>query len=194
MTVKFVLIYAILSLGSCKVINNELEERLSAIEKVIKEKDEIIENMERSIKSITNPPFGVFCAKSWEGGRDGDTSIITYDEMSHVSTNLDGPGLDLDTGVFTAGHNGTWSVSFHFRSTTSEHLDGNSIHLAKNGKNIWVFAGIRHVADIDYLELDIGRTTYTHLDKGDALYLSQSPHEVSHITDVTVCYELVTKY
>ena len=77
MTVKFVLIYVILSLGSCKVINNEFEERLSALEKVIKEKDEIIENMKRSINSITNPPFGVFCAKSWEGGRDGDTSIIT---------------------------------------------------------------------------------------------------------------------
>ena len=125
-----------------------------------------------------------------EGEEDEDEKA---DEVGQLKQ-LDGPGLDLDTGVFTAGHNGTWSVSFHFRSTTSEHLDGNSIHLAKNGKNIWVFAGIRHVAHIDYLELDIGRTTYTHLDKGDVLYLSQSPHEVSHITDVTVCYELVTKY
>ena len=51
MIVKFVLIHAILSLGLCKVINNELEERLSAIEKVIKEKDEIIEGISHILRS-----------------------------------------------------------------------------------------------------------------------------------------------
>ena len=193
MITKIVLFYTLLSIAVSKIIHRDLEDRLSALEKSMKEKDDAIEVLEKSLHSVTNCPYGVFCAYNWEGKRAGDTSIITFDEMTIATTNLDGTGLDLDTGVFSAGQSGTWSVAYSFTSTVWDKGEVNYIDLFKNDENIMTAgAGTRYEANSDYFATTIGRTIYIHLDKGDILYLK--PQRVGMmITHISVCYELVTK-
>ena len=187
MKIKVVLQSILSNIIFGNVIYSDLEKRLSALETAIQEKDDIIE-------SLINAPYGIFCAINWDGKRNSYTSVINYDEMTLLSTNLDGPGLNLDSGVFKAGSNGTWSVSFSFSSQIEDQGGSNYIYLYKNGRMLVdTGAGARYDAAINNFSTNVGRTVYVKLEEGDDPYLKSSSRSVNDkITHISLCFEFVS--
>ena len=185
MKIKVFLLSILSNIIFGNLIYSDLEKRLSALETAIQEKDDMIE-------SLINAPYGIFCAINWDGKRNSYTSVINYDEMTLLSTNLDGPGLNLDSGVFKAGSNGTWSVSFSFLSKIEDQGGSNYIYLYKNGRMLVdTGAGIRYDAAINNFSTNIGRTVYVKLEEGDDLYLKSS-WVYDKITHISLCFEFVS--
>merc|ERR1719369_901815 len=59
-----------------------------------------------------------------------------YTSLLYSSTNTEGGGLDITTGVFTAPWGGSYTVSWD-TSADLGHGEAVSIYLQKNGENIW---------------------------------------------------------
>ena len=104
-----------------------MEADMEAVTEAMETKDQRIRYLEEAVaigeeqiceleNQVRNQPFAFQCG--WRAGQwSEDSSIITYDSLTFSSMfNVDG-GLDISTGVFTAGYSGVWSVSYSIRST-----------------------------------------------------------------------------
>ena len=100
-------------------------------------------------------------------------SIINYDLVFHISTNIGEGGLDLHSGLFTAGISGTYSVSWNTRRKGGK--TDNRISLKKNGE------GVRDL---------LGRAVMISLMKGDKLELSGTGEEYYNMEVIDVCISL----
>ena len=56
-------------------------------------------------------PYSFECG--YQTAWDTADSVISYTRLLYSSTNVTG-GLDISSGLFTAGHSGTWAVTFTF--------------------------------------------------------------------------------
>merc|ERR1719347_1266582 len=95
------------------------------------------DDLEREVSILRAPPFIHACGSntnllSFQG------QIIPYTSLLYSSTNTEGGGLDISTGVFTAPWGGSYTVYWD----TNAYLDsGDSgervvIYLQKNGESI----------------------------------------------------------
>merc|ERR1719312_295166 len=87
--------------------------------------------LERKIAILRSPPFLHACGSHNEllGASSGS---IPYTSLLYSSTNTEGGGLDISTGVFTAPCAGSYTVSW----ATSAKMYHGQIFLQKNGENI----------------------------------------------------------
>ena len=89
------------------------------------------DELERKIAILRSPPFLHTCGSHNEllGASSG---TIPYTSLLYSSTNTEGGGLDISTGVFTAPCGGSYTVSW----ATSAKMYHGQIFLQKNGENI----------------------------------------------------------
>merc|ERR1719422_2472893 len=92
------------------------------------------EELEREVAILKAPPFIHSCG-SQSGPLPGSPGIIPYTSLLYSSTNTEGGGLDITTGVFTAPWGGSYTVYWD----TSAEVDSGEwvdIYLQKNGGTI----------------------------------------------------------
>merc|ERR1712013_4564 len=67
------------------------------------------DELEREVAIVRAPPYIHSCG-SHDDVLSGSTGTIPYTSLLYSSTNTEGGGLDISTGVFTAPHGGSYTV------------------------------------------------------------------------------------
>merc|ERR1711892_889469 len=110
--------------------NAKLDDLTSFVDDLTSKDNEL----ERDVFIIRNPPFIHSC------GSKHDTSIprqtIPYSSLLYSSTNTEGGGLDIATGVFTSPLAGSYTVTWSLQAQDDAGEHYVMIYLWQNGKNI----------------------------------------------------------
>ena len=169
---------------------------IMALEKKILDLQKTVDNLQSLVE---NAPYGIFCAlkDSWDG--TPSNSIITYDKFTKVAGNIGGLGMNLTSGIFTAGHTGTWSITFNFDSVHNGDGGGtyNVVNLYRRHRywntGIQIEESHFEVSSKEKMTIMTGKTIYHTLYEGDDVYLKTGSVE-SDIERATICFELVSTY
>ena len=136
---------------------------------------------------MRNPPFAFQCG--WQGGLvTAENSIITFERLSFSSLFGVAGGLDITTGVFTAGYNGVWTITY---STHSEQAggDANSVYLFLNDNKIEESVHYTYNSGgPGYFQTLGSRTLHIRLETGDVVTLKTG--RLEDIGGITLCFEL----
>merc|ERR1711892_408038 len=146
--------------------------------------------LERDVSIISNPPFIHSCGYKFSTTITSQT--ITYNSLLYSSTNTEGGGLDIATGVFTSPLAGSYTVTWSLYAYDDHGDHYIEIYLRLNGKSIFeshhssVYSG-----PSGRVEDQGGRTLVLHLDMGDTLdlYCEDCSAEIGYIT---FCVSLTT--
>ena len=141
--------------------------------KILKKLKKDLQVLKREVSILKDPPYTFVC------GYQPDQTIIAqtipYTKLFYSSTNVKGSGLDINTGVFTAGHPGSYTVTWSTNAHDDENDDQVVIYLRKNKRDI---EESRHESfyvarngGSGRIDEQGGRTIILHLDKGDTLDL-----------------------
>ena len=84
------------------------------------------EELKKEIKILKNPPFIHFCG--YQRSTSVTVQTITYSTLLYSSTNTEGGGLDIETGIFTSPHPGNYTVTWALFSN-SGHGDHDHVYL-----------------------------------------------------------------
>jgi len=158
------------------VKNTLLDSELKKNEKLLLGKSTQLElktnQIEKDVASLQNSPYFSACAYQY---RESVTSkVITYDKLLYSSTNIDGADLNKETGVFTSGLSGTYTISWNLRAVDN---DGNSALKIFLKKNYVPIEESRHVSyytnnsGMGMVYDQGGRVLIIHMDPGDVLTL-----------------------
>merc|ERR1719154_351395 len=89
--------------------------------------------MNASVRGV----FYTYACGARSGGWSKSGVSIPYSTLLYSSSNVEGPhGLDISTGVFTAGWPGTYTVTWSLMANDYHGGSGVTIYLRKNGDNI----------------------------------------------------------
>ena len=128
-----------LSLAEGKLAKTEDELAITKDELAITKDDHAItkartDELEREVAILRAPPYIHSCGSNSDG-LPSSIGTIPYTSLLYYSTNTEGGGLDISTGVFTAPHGGSYTVYWD----TNAIVDSGEtvrIYLQKNGESI----------------------------------------------------------
>merc|ERR1719312_1941199 len=142
--------------------------------------------LERKIAILRSPPFLHACGSHNEllGASSGS---IPYTSLLYSSTNTEGGGLDISTGVFTAPCAGSYTVSW----ATSAKMYHGQIFLQKNGENINQSLHYSDYGGNSVVAEQGGRTIVVYLGVGDTVQLFRGGG-AGGIEHTTFCVSLST--
>merc|ERR1712055_722439 len=92
------------------------------------------DELEREVAILKAPPYSHACGSHYNGLSDR-SGTIPYTSLLYSSTNTEGGGLDITTGVFTAPWGGSYTVSWD-TTVYLESVEYAFIFLQKNGNII----------------------------------------------------------
>jgi len=148
------------------------------------------DELEREVAIVRAPPYIHSCG-SHDATLSGSSMTIPYTSLLYSSTNTEGGGLDISTGVFTAPHGGSYTVYWD----TSAELDSGEdvkIYLQKNGE---IIEESEHYSSYTgpsgWVYDQGGRTIIVYLGEGDTLQLYRSASS-GQIWRTTFCVSLTT--
>ena len=98
-------------------------------------KDEL-KMLEKEVTIIRDPPNLHMCGSNYEVLSNYNSKTIPYTKMLYSSTNTEGGGLDISSGVFTAPWGGSYTVTWSTSSWTFSGHTGNDIYLYKNSNKV----------------------------------------------------------
>ena len=106
---------------------------ISALTDALEEKDVAMSKLEK-VKGLTSES-SYFYECGWREEWSVDNENVTYEKLLYSSNSGVDGGLNITTGVFTAGTSGTWTISY---STTSVQYSGDIIQafLYLNGQQV----------------------------------------------------------
>merc|ERR1712013_483876 len=126
------------------------------------------DELEREVAIVRAPPY-INCCGSHYDVLSASSGTIPYTSLLYSSTNTEGGGLDISTGVFTAPHGGSYTVYWD----TTAYLDSGervSIYVQKNGENIQEPKHYsRYTGPSGWVGDQGGRTIIVYLALGDTL-------------------------
>merc|ERR1711936_218460 len=166
------------SLGSQAVNNDDLKEELEILKETMEvfqtqlaEKDVAIRILESQLEVVRDPPYCMYCAS-----RDDHLLLysqpVNYDKVFYSSTNVDGADLDVETGLFTSGHPGSYTVSFTYETYNTPPIANSiSVYLRKNGELVEETAMVSRNTGAGEVSEMASRTVVLHLERGDTLDL-----------------------
>jgi len=147
----------------------------TVVDKILDELNKLkIQNikLEEEMKILRNPPHLHVCGGSNDKWINSNSRIIDYSTLLYSSTNTEGGGLDISTGVFTSPWPGSYTVTWSLMAKNFQGENAFLIRLRKNGKEI---VESLHASELTgqsgYTYDQGGRTLITHLDTGDTLDL-----------------------
>merc|ERR1712037_725755 len=128
--------------------------------------------LELEVSRVKEDPFIHACG-SYSGWLTIVSSTIPYSSLLYSSTNMPGVGgLDTETGVFTAPHPGSYTVTWSTFASDDAGDDAVSLYLYKNGQRIQESRHVSSYSGPSGLVADQGgRTLVQHLALGDTLEL-----------------------
>merc|ERR1712179_379974 len=127
------------------------------------------DELEREVAILKAPPYIHACG-SHKDYLSASSGTIPYDSLLYSSTNTEGGGLDITTGVFTAPWGGSYTVSWD----TSAYMHQGEyvfIYLQKNGETILESQHLSAYYGNDRVSEQGGRTMVLYLGMGDTLQL-----------------------
>merc|ERR1719477_557592 len=146
--------------------------------------------LEREVAIVRAPPHIHSCG-SYFGYLSGNHMTIPYTSLLYSSTNTEGGGLDISTGVFTAPHGGSYTVYWDTSAVLDSH-EAIVIFLQKNGMSI---QESRHYSTYSGPSGGVyeqgGRTIIVYLGVGDTLQLYRDAGS-GDIFYTTFCVSLTT--
>merc|ERR1711915_400140 len=133
----------------------------------------VMENLETQVQSLSDPPVSYICA--YQISTSAKSSNVHYDSIFYSRTNdwTSEGGMDLGSGVYTAPVPGTYVITYSLRSS-NDYSDNNiSLYLRKNGI---ILDETRHWSDYygqstGYVYEQGGRTAILHLERGETVSL-----------------------
>ena len=150
------------------------DDLLTTKDDLITTKDDLIttkDDLEREVSFLKNLPFSFACGSHYDGLHI-TTQAISYNTLLYSSTNIAGPhGLDISTGVFTAGHPGSYTATWSLMALDNAGDYGVDIYLRKNGDKIVDSRHRSYNTGTGQVSDQGGRTLVLHLDRGDTLDL-----------------------
>ena len=166
---------------------NDTKHQLKKTREELSETKRIFESNERHLESfviLRDPPYTIACG--WKDGLSTTSQPISYTTLLYSSSNVEGAGLDISTGVFTAGHPGSYTITWSLWASDYQSDDYTDLFLRKNGDIITesqhrtICSGNGgHINDMG------GRTLILHLDRGNTLNLYCDIQ--SHLMDWYLC-------
>ena len=103
------------------------QEMINLQQKLVKMNNDNLE-LKLKIEDLSNPPFYHMCLFQDHGY--GNNHVINYDRiLYHSSYRCDDADIDLNSGLFTAGFSGTYTVTWSLRA---KNYWRNRIYLRKN--------------------------------------------------------------
>merc|ERR1712215_79991 len=149
----------------------ETNTKIATLEQEMKSKEECIKELERDVKFLKDSPYSYYSSyKSYTGISSG---TVSYSSLLHSSTNVESD-MDTETGIFTSGSGGTYTVSW---SLWAQDDTGGyhpvEIYLRRNGTKITESYHHSYYFDASggTLHDQGGRNQLLHLDSGDTLDL-----------------------
>ena len=94
-----------------------------------------VEELGMDITNLRYPPYLHSCGSHFEG-LSIKAKTIPYTSLLYSSTNTMGGGLDIETGIFTSPHPGSYTVTWSLVSQNDRWDYPVIIFLFKNGKRI----------------------------------------------------------
>ena len=91
--------------------------------------------LESEITRMRNPPYMHACGAHYNY-LTIESATITYSSLLYSSTNTEGGGLDIASGVFTSSWPGSYTVTWGLYPNNSAGENGVEIFLQHNGHNI----------------------------------------------------------
>ena len=130
------------------------------------------DDLEREVSFLKSPPFSFACGSHYDP-ISTTSQAISYSTLLYSSSgNIEGPhGLDISTGVFTAGHPGSYTATWSLMAADNAGDSRVYIYLRKNGEYIVDSLHASHHTGTGTVEDQGGRTLVLHLDRGDTLDL-----------------------
>ena len=129
-----------------------------------------IKDLERRVSYLQNPPKTFECGYSSLAKTKSE--VISYTKLLYSSTNIEGAGLDVSTGVFTSGQPGTYSATWSLSAWNDAGDARVFVYLRKNRNIIEESQHYTHYTGDSGAADDVGgRTLFLHLDRGDTLDL-----------------------
>ena len=124
-----------------------------------------------NLEYLRDPPFTFGCGSQTDW-ISTHSEVITYNNLMYYSSNVEGASLDIKSGIFTAGHPGTYMVSWSMETQNTAGNTGIYIFLRKNGAEV---NGSRtasyNIIGSGTMYEQGSRTVFLHLDRGDTLDL-----------------------
>merc|ERR1719312_1086735 len=155
-------------------------------------KNAIVSNknkLDSEISMIRTPPHMHACG--YMDSYNYVSGIIPYSSLLYSSTNTEGGGLDISTGIFTSPYPGSYTVTWGLKAGV-KYTQEVSINLKHNGNSIEESRHDSYYTGSDQLYEQGGRTIILHLDMGDTLALYKGPGSYSEVYSVTFCVSLST--
>merc|ERR1719317_1703631 len=184
-----------LSLAEKKLAKTESELAATKDDLAIAKADHAItkEKTDELVREVTNfraPPYIHACGSN-TNFLSFQSHTIPYTSLLYSSTNTEGGGLDIITGVFTAPWGGSYTV---YWDTTAYLLSGEYvyIYLQKNGGSIKESVHFSaYYGPSGFVYEQGGRTIIVYLGEGDTLqlYRDAGSNGISH---TTFCVSLTT--
>jgi len=117
-------------------LDSTKEDLIEAITELATKDDHLMtkaEELQRDIAILKDSPFFHACG-SYNNGLYIRTQTIPYSSMFYNSTNTEGGGLDLETGIFSSPYPGSYSVTWSILAGDGTGERAVSIFLHKNGE------------------------------------------------------------
>ena len=92
--------------------------------------------LELEVTRVKEPPFIHACGSHNTSGLSIQSGTIPYSRLLYSSTNQETGGLDTETGVFTAPHPGSYTVTWSTLADNDAEDHSVYIYLYKNGQRI----------------------------------------------------------
>jgi septal ring factor EnvC (AmiA/AmiB activator) len=92
------------------------------------------QELEMDMSFLKEPPF--FHACGYQDGASTNRNTIPYSSLLYSSTNTEGGGLDVSTGIFSSPYPGSWTVTWSLRANDDAGDSHVEIYLRKNAENI----------------------------------------------------------
>merc|ERR1719348_1455101 len=154
-----------------------------------KEMEGKIEHLEREVRFLRDPPISFHCA--WLKTTTQKTGALHYDSMYYDRTNqwTSEAGIDIDTGLYTAGYPGTYTISYDLWAGDDTGEKERKLFLRKNGESIRESQHLSFYDQSGRIEEQGGRTLITHLARGDTVDIFCEDCS-GGVNDVLFCIEL----
>merc|ERR1719317_1387864 len=149
------------------------------------------DELKREVAILKAPLFIHVC-----GSHDQPLTIshrpITYTSLPYSSTNTEGGGLDITTGVFTAPLGGSYTVYWNLVADVKSETN-SEIFLQKNGESLRESRTFSKYSGPSGYVLDQGgRTLVLYLGAGDTLQLYSGNSNAFPLFHITFCVSLTT--
>ena len=150
--------------------------------------EERVTRLEETVARMRSPPVAIQCGWRRNDWTE-DNSTITYDKLTLSALSRVSGGLDTNTGVFTAGYPGIWSITFTMRSFKPKTGVRNMAWLYLNGEKIEETLHLTYYSGSKgYVGSQGSRTIFLQLNQGDEVTLRTG--EIYSLSYITLCFEL----